>query len=146
MEDSVHQLFSDPSFRKAFSLAADKAMLLLGDSGRRAVYYHVEKSFGLRRGEWHEKPELFEEVLRRIFGVGAELLFRAIAFELYSNLGLEFDLKGKIDFSYIIRQAERRAKKGRKPFKVRESGGRKRTKTTVRIKVNVKGVMDNVRL
>ncbi len=120
MEDSIHQI-NDPSFREAFNLAVERAMLILGESGRQAVCYHVEKSFGLKRGEWPKKPELFEEVLRRIFGFGAELLLKAIVFELYSNLGLEFDLKGKIDFSYIIRQAERQAEKRRKPCKVGKS-------------------------
>ena len=33
----------DPPFKETFHSAVEKAMLLLGESGKQATYYHIEK-------------------------------------------------------------------------------------------------------
>jgi PleD family two-component response regulator len=51
--------------------------------------------------------EEFAEAVEQIFGSGAQLLLKAIAKELYLNLGLEFDESKKFNFAKLVREAER---------------------------------------
>ena len=95
-------------FEEIFDLAVDKAMLLLGESGKQAIYYHLEEILGLERGSWHNHVEEFAEAVEQIFGrPGAQLLLKAIAKELYLNLGLRIDEKKEINFSYLVRKVKR---------------------------------------
>jgi hypothetical protein len=94
-------------FGELFDSAVDKAMVLLGESGRQATYYYLEKILGLERGRWHNHVEEFAEAVEQIFGSGAQLLLKAIAKELYLNLGLEFDEPKKFNFAKLVREAER---------------------------------------
>jgi len=108
----------DPPFKELFDLAVDRTMLALGESGRQATYYHIEKTFGLKRRQWHKKPENFAEALERIFGPGAQLLLKTIAKQLYSNLGLKLEEEKRSHFTYVVRKAEHYAEaieKRRKP-------------------------------
>jgi hypothetical protein len=97
----------DPSFEELFYSAVDKAMLLLGESGRQAAYYHIEKTFGLRKECWHMKPEKFAEAVEAIFGPGAQLLLRAIVRELYSDIGLKYNEQKDFMFAQLLRKAKR---------------------------------------
>jgi hypothetical protein len=83
-------------------------MLLLGESGRQATYYHLEKILGLERSKWHNCVEEFAEAVEQIFGCpGAQLLLKAIAKEFYSDLGLKFHTPKKFNFARLVREAER---------------------------------------
>lgn len=93
-------------FRELFNAAVDEAMLMLGESGRQATYYHIEKVLGLERGRWHNTVEEFAEAVEQIFGPGAQLLLKAITKELYSDLGLKFHEPKKINFARLVREAE----------------------------------------
>ena len=95
-------------FEELFDLAVDRAMLLLGESGRQATYYHLEEILGLERSKWHNCVEEFAEAVEQIFGrPGAQLLLKAIAKELYSDLGLKFHTSKKFNFARLVREAER---------------------------------------
>jgi hypothetical protein len=96
-----------PKFEELFDSAVDKAMLLLGESGRQATYYHLEKTFGIKRDMWHKNPEAFAEAVEQIFGSGGQLLVKAIIKELYTDLGLEFKESKEFSFTYLIREAKR---------------------------------------
>lgn len=103
----------DPSFKEIFDSAVDRAMLVLGESGRQATIYHIEKTFGIKRSMWRKKPEKFAEALEILFGPGAKILLKAIAKELYSNLGLNFEEEHKtFNFAHLIHKAERYARIG----------------------------------
>jgi len=93
-------------FEKVFMSALDRAMLLLGDSGRKAAYYHIEKTLGLKRNMWHKNPEAFVEALKQIFGPqGSRLLLNAIAKELLTQLDLKIQEK-TVSLPELIRLAE----------------------------------------
>ena len=90
-------------FEELFNSAVDKAMLLmLGESGRQATYYHIEKISGLERNKWHNNLEKFTQAVEQIFGPGAQLLLKAIAKELYSSLGLKFEEGKKFNFQDLF--------------------------------------------
>ena len=95
-------------------------MLLLGESGKQATYYHIEKTFGIKRNKWHKNPEEFAKAVEQIFGhPGSQLLLKAMAKELYSSLSLKFEEKEAIHFTYLVRKAQKQsvASKSPKPLK-----------------------------
>lgn len=81
-------------------------MLTLGESGREAVYFHLEKTFGIKKNEWHRDVEGFAEALEQIFGPGAQFLLRAIVKELYITLSLKFEEQKPFHFANLIHRAE----------------------------------------
>ena len=99
----------DPPFKESFNSAVEKAMLLLGQSGKQATYYHIEKTFKLKRNTWHKNPEDFAEALEQIFGPGSQLLLKAITKELYTDLGLKFEESGELHFTYLVRKAQKQS-------------------------------------
>jgi len=99
----------DPPFKETFNSAVEKAMLLLGQSGKQATYYHLEKTFGIKRNKWHSDVEKFAEAVEQIFGAGAQLLLKAMAKELCSSLGLKFEESGELHFTYLVRKAQKQS-------------------------------------
>lgn len=85
-------------------------MLLLGESGRQAIYYHIEKISGIKRSAWHKNPEAFAEALQQIFGFGAQFLLKAVAKELCHGAGLKFEENGKLDFIRLSRMIQEQLK------------------------------------
>jgi hypothetical protein len=102
----------DSPFEELFDSAIDKALLLLGESGRKATYYHIEKTFRLKRDAWHKNPEAFAEAVEQIFGPGSQLLLEAIVKELYADLGLKFQETKQFSFAHFVRQAQRYSRGG----------------------------------
>ena len=70
--------------------AVDDGLLVLGESGRHALYYQVEKRFGINREEIPYRIDDFHKALESMFGPPCKILERIIAKELYSKLGLRF--------------------------------------------------------
>jgi len=102
----------EASFQEVFMSALDRAMLLLGDSGREATYYHIEKVLKLKRSMWHRNPEAFTEALKQIFGPqGSRLLLNAIAKELMAQLNLKIQEK-TVSLPELIRLAEQYTRGG----------------------------------
>jgi hypothetical protein len=110
----------DPPFKETFNSAVEKAMLLLGESGKQATYYHIEKTFGIKRNKWHKNPEDFAEAVEQIFGhPGSQLLLKAMAKELYADLGLKFEESGELHFTCLVRKTQKQSlpPKSPKPLK-----------------------------
>jgi hypothetical protein len=61
-------------FEELFDLAVDKAMLLLGESGKQAIYYHLEEILGLE-----EHKQLLQEAVLK------PLTFLALTFSFFSH-------------------------------------------------------------
>jgi len=78
-------------FRKAVLKAVDNGLLVIGESARDALFYHIERSFGTRRPEIPEKLEGFHEALEGLLGAGARVVETLIARNLYDRLGLSFE-------------------------------------------------------
>jgi hypothetical protein len=97
-----------PKFEELFDSAVDKAMLLLGESGRQATYYHIEKTFRLKRNMWHKNPERFTEAVEQIFGnPGSQLLLKTIIKELFTELDLEFQEPKEFSFPCLLAKLKR---------------------------------------
>ena len=79
------------SFEATVLDAVDNGLAVLGESVRGAVYYHVERSFGIRREEIPKRLEAFHEALGRLLGEGARVVERLVVRNLYGRLGLDFE-------------------------------------------------------
>lgn len=80
-------------FNKVLLEAIDDGLLSLGESGRRAVYFHLQSLCSIKREDIPDKIEVFVDGLRKIFGFGAEVIEKAIAKSLYKKLGLSYEEK-----------------------------------------------------
>ncbi len=69
--------------------AVDESLSSLGDSAKQAIYYHLEKSFNLRKTDIPEKIEVFSNAIESIFGEGAKLLEIQIMKRLHEKAGSE---------------------------------------------------------
>jgi len=92
-------IIKQEEFEKLFMEAVDESLKSLGESVRQMIFFHLEKSYSLKRQNIPKKPEAFAEGLEKIFGVGALVLEKIIVKTLYSKLGLEYE--DKKDFVFI---------------------------------------------
>ena len=87
----------------------DDELEVLGDSGKKAVYYYLEKNFGVKQKEITKKPELFGKGLIFIFGEeGTDIIEKRIVEKLRTS----FDLKqqSKITFAEAVAMIKAQAK------------------------------------
>ena len=68
---------------------------MLGESVRGAIYYHVERTFQVKREEIPKRLEAFHEALQGILGEGVTVVEKLIAKNLYARLGLQFEQYGR---------------------------------------------------
>lgn len=94
--------------------AVDEGLLVLGESGRNAVYFHLQNLYSLKREDISGKPEAFVENLRKIFGMGAEIIEKAILRSLYCKLGLTYEEKKNHDFIMYVNDAKNTAEQERR--------------------------------
>ncbi|MEM3731259.1 MAG: hypothetical protein QW667_03855 [Candidatus Bathyarchaeia archaeon] len=93
-------------FKRCLLEAVDEGLLILGDSGRKAIYFHLQKLHSLKREDIPNNPEAFAKGLREIFGVGAEVIEKAIIKVLYDKLGLKFEERKGYTFREYLRDCE----------------------------------------
>jgi len=85
-------------FDKVLLEAVDYALLSFGESPRKAIYFHLNKSFKLQREEIPKDADEFSQALNNIFGPGAEVIEKLIVKNLYSKLNLNFEEKNRFEF------------------------------------------------
>jgi hypothetical protein len=61
-------------FEKFVVEAVDEGLSSLGDSSKQAIYFHLERSFDIKRKEIPSKIDDFAKALEKIFGIGANFL------------------------------------------------------------------------
>jgi hypothetical protein len=89
--------------------AVDWGLASLGESPKQATYFHLEKSFGVRREEIPCKVAAFAGAVEEIFGQGAEFLEGLILKRLCENVGTPFDwdLTNYSEFGRCVARARR---------------------------------------
>jgi len=55
------------------------------------IFFHLDKSYSIKKHEIPKDPEAFAEGLKKIFGVGASVLEKLIVKSLCSKLGLKYE-------------------------------------------------------
>lgn len=66
--------------------AVDDGLSSLGDQSKQALYFHLEKTFKIRKQDIPEKIEEFTNAIERIFGEGAKLLEIEIMRQLHKKV------------------------------------------------------------
>lgn len=88
------------NFEKLLMEAIDEGLFSVGESPRRAIYFHLEKSFDIRKEDIPKKIEVFEDAIEKIFGFGADFLEVLIMKRLYEKIGGVFELEEASDFAF----------------------------------------------
>jgi hypothetical protein len=78
-------------FSKLLLEAVDRALLVLGEAARLAIYDCVEGSYQIRREEIPEKLEALHGALTDLLGRGGNMVERVAAENLYRSLHLAFE-------------------------------------------------------
>ncbi|UCG37192.1 MAG: hypothetical protein JSV64_02650, partial [Candidatus Bathyarchaeota archaeon] len=74
-------------FGKILLEAIDEGLSSLGQSSRQAIYFHLEKSFNIKKQEIPLRLEVFTGAIEQIFGSGADYLEILIVNRLNEKIG-----------------------------------------------------------
>lgn len=78
-------------FDKLLLEAVDEGLSSLGESSKQAIYFHLAKSFNVKRNAIPLEIEAFAEAIEKIFGLGANFLEVLIMKRLHEKIGVVFD-------------------------------------------------------
>lgn len=87
-------------FEELLLEAVDEGLSSLGESPKQAIYFHLEKSFNVKRQEIPHKIETFASAIEKIFGSGANLIEILIMKRLYEKVGPDVKLQGSRNFTF----------------------------------------------
>ncbi len=90
---------SKKEFGKLLSEAVDEGLSALGDSSRHAIYFHLEKSFQVKKEEIPERIDIFTKAIQTIFEGGADFIEILIMRRLHEKIGVKFESSNSSDFS-----------------------------------------------
>jgi len=114
-------------FEKLLLEAIDEGLSSLGESSKQAIYYHLEKSFNLKKQEIPYSIEAFANAIEKIFGLGANFLEILIMKRLYEKMGRNFKLRTSknlefVEYITVARQSflKKTSAKKRRPVKCEE--------------------------
>ena len=96
-------------FEKLMLEAVDEGLSSLGDSSRQAIYFHLERSFDIRREEIPDRLGAFTQAIENIFGAGAGCLEVLIMQRLHEKVGgvLERNKSKGFSFTEYVTVAKR---------------------------------------
>ena len=80
-------------FEKLIIQAVDEGLSSLGESSKQVIYFHLERSFDIKREDIPDRIGAFAQAMENIFGAGAGCLEVLIMQRLYEKVGgaLEWD-------------------------------------------------------
>jgi len=77
-------------FKKHLLESIDEALSWQGDSSKQAIYFHLEKTFAIKKQEIPNRIEEFANAIEEIFGHGAKIIEIQIMKRLYEKIGHDF--------------------------------------------------------
>ena len=98
-----------PDFEKLLLEAIDEGLSSLGNSPKEAIYFHLDRSFNIKKEQIPGKIEAFENAIENIFGIGANFLEIIIMKQLYIKVGGAFELNetARLAFAEYVATAKR---------------------------------------
>jgi len=82
----------------------DESLLLLGESSRKSIYFHLQNIVNLKKEEIPNDLEAFAQGLEKIFGKGATVIEKSIVKNLCRKLGVEYKEEKESSFVDQINQ------------------------------------------
>lgn len=103
----------EPEFDVLLLEAIDEALSALGDSIMQTVYFHVERSFHIKKHEIPYRLGAFTEAVENIFGVGANFIEILIMKKLHEKVDAHFRWNESEGFGFAqyVSEAKRVFKK-----------------------------------
>lgn len=98
---------AEHQLRQVLLEAVDEGLLILGESSRKAIYFHLQHTYSLTREDIPDKPNVFAEDLRKIFGDGAKTIEESIVQSLYRKLGTRYTEKKNYRLEDYVKDAIR---------------------------------------
>ena len=96
-------------FEKLLLEAIDDGLSALGESAKQAIYYHLDRSFNIKKEEIPSRMITFTQAIENIFGVGAhfiEILIMKRLFEKVDGVFL-WDESERFGFAEYVAKAKR---------------------------------------
>jgi len=87
-------------FEKLLFEAVDESLASLGESSKQAIYFHLERSFNIKKKEIPQKIETFARAIEKMFGLGANFLEILVAKKLYEKIGEVFEWHESTEFAF----------------------------------------------
>jgi hypothetical protein len=78
----------------------DEGLSSLGETSKEAIYFHLEKSFNIKKQEIPKKIKSFARAIEKIFGLGANFLEILIMRQLYERIGGIFECCESTDLAF----------------------------------------------
>jgi hypothetical protein len=82
-------LLEEASVRQVLIDAIDHGLLILGESGMKAIYFHIQNVTSVKREDIPDNLEALQMGLEKIFGEGARMIEMAIVRSLCQKLGVQ---------------------------------------------------------
>jgi hypothetical protein len=95
-------------FNRVLLDAIEGGLSLLGDSPKKAIFYHLETSFHLKKEDIPLNLSEFQQALEGVFGPGAPYIERLIMRSLCEKLGVGFQEPELVDLAVYVDDAKRR--------------------------------------
>jgi hypothetical protein len=95
------------NFSKILLSAVEESLSSLGDSPKKAILFHLEASFNLKKEKIPTNLTEFAKALEGIFGPGASYLERLIVKRLYEKLGLKFEEMEDVDLLQCVEKLKK---------------------------------------
>ena len=83
--------FEVGAFKQLLLQALDSGLASLGEEVRQVIYFHVEKTCGLKREQIPDNMDQFHNALVAILGEGSHVVERLIARHVGQSMGLPPD-------------------------------------------------------
>jgi hypothetical protein len=78
----------------------DEGLSSLGDSSKQAIYFHLDKSFNIKKEQIPQKIEAFVAAIEKIFGIGANFVEVLIMRKLDEKIGQESSSRPSKDVTF----------------------------------------------
>jgi hypothetical protein len=82
--------------------AIDEALSILGNKAKEAVYYFMEREYGLQKDDIPSNLKNFHDGLHMLFGVGANIIEKHIYNCLQNRIGIRARIEPELDFIEVV--------------------------------------------
>lgn len=94
-------LLAKRDFQKLLLQAVDEGLSSIGESPKKAIYFHLEKTFKIKKHDIPSNIEVFAEAIEKIFGMGADFLEILIMKRLHDKIKVECNLDNASELRFI---------------------------------------------
>lgn len=95
----------EEQFKQVFLESIDEGLMVLGENSKKAIYFHLQCMFSLKKEDIPDRPEALVKGLKKIFGAGAKAIEEWILESLYQKIGAKYEEKKNHKFEDYLNDA-----------------------------------------